>query len=74
MVPVVYNGIAVGPASTSSILKIAHDIAAYGKLLTGRYLPLAVTVTTKETFTAFLSDYKQKVLLLGHSYTASPIC
>jgi dethiobiotin synthetase/adenosylmethionine--8-amino-7-oxononanoate aminotransferase len=78
-IPVVYDEVAVGmwrlgPVTTSSILKVFPDIAVYGKLLTGGYLPLAVTLATEETFDAFLSIDKQRALLHGHSYTASPIC
>jgi dethiobiotin synthetase/adenosylmethionine--8-amino-7-oxononanoate aminotransferase len=77
-IPVVFDEIAVGmyrlgPSSTSSILGITPDIAAYGKLLTGGYLPLAVTLATDETFQCFHSSEKHQALLHGHSYTANPI-
>jgi len=42
-------------------------------VLTGGLLPLAVTLTSKSIFEAFLSDSKAEALLHGHSYTAHPI-
>ena len=77
-IPVVYDEVAVGmyrlgPSSTSAILQVTPDIAAYGKLLTGGYLPLAATLATEETFNSFYGSEKHRALLHGHSYTANPI-
>lgn len=77
-IPVVFDEVAVGmwrvgPSSTSQLLQVTPDIASYGKLLTGGYLPLAVTLATEETFNAFLGSHKALALLHGHSYTANPI-
>ena len=50
------------------------DIVAYGKMLTGGYLTLAVTLTTKKVYDSFLGDfYDFKHLFHGHTYTGNPI-
>ncbi|KAG2473759.1 MAG: Adenosylmethionine-8-amino-7-oxononanoate aminotransferase [Nitrosopumilales archaeon] len=50
------------------------DIVAYGKMLTGGYLTLAATLTTKEVYDSFLGDfYDFKHLFHGHTYTGNPI-
>ena len=59
----------LGPSSTSSILGEYPDIAVYGKMLSGGYLPLAATLATSETFNAFLGKKKWHALLHGHSFT-----
>jgi bifunctional dethiobiotin synthetase / adenosylmethionine---8-amino-7-oxononanoate aminotransferase len=59
----------LGPSSTSSILGEQPDIAVYGKLLSGGYVPLAATLATTETFNAFLGKKKWHALLHGHSFT-----
>ena len=77
-IPVVFDEVAVGmyrigPDSTIRMLRLTPDIAVYGKLVTGGYLPISITLTTEETFKTFKSDEKAKALLHGHSYTANPI-
>lgn len=52
---------------------IAPDIICLSKGLTGGFLPLALTVTTKRIYDAFLGDGFNKALAHGHSYTANPI-
>ncbi|MDR0595265.1 MAG: adenosylmethionine--8-amino-7-oxononanoate transaminase [Puniceicoccales bacterium] len=49
------------------------DFVCLSKGLTGGFLPLALTVTSEKIYDAFLSDYKKKAFLHGHSYTANPI-
>ena len=76
--PIVYDEVAVGmyrlgPATASTILLETPDIAVYGKLISGGYLPIAATLTTAETFQAFLGKKKWHALLHGHSYTANPM-
>ena len=61
----------LGPSTISSILLEYPDIAVYGKMLSGGYLPIAVTLATNETFSAFLGTKKWQALLHGHSYTVS---
>jgi adenosylmethionine-8-amino-7-oxononanoate aminotransferase len=53
---------------------IAPDIMAVAKGLTGGYLPLAATLTTKEVYGVFLGRYEEfKAFFHGHSYTANPL-
>ena len=53
---------------------VAPDIMAVAKGLTGGYLPLAATLTTKEIYDAFLGRYEEfKAFFHGHSYTANPL-
>ena len=59
----------LGPSSTADILGEYPDIAVYGKMLSGGYMPLAATLATAETFNAFLGKKKWHALLHGHSYT-----
>src|SRR3989338_3068662 len=50
------------------------DILCVAKGLTGGYLPLAATLTTKRIFDGFLFDYKdQKTFFHGHTYTGNPL-
>ena len=50
------------------------DIVAYGKMLTGGYLTLGATLTTKKIFDAFLGKFDEnKHLFHGHTYTGNPI-
>ncbi|MBA4421591.1 MAG: adenosylmethionine--8-amino-7-oxononanoate transaminase [Syntrophus sp. (in: bacteria)] len=53
---------------------VSPDIMAVAKGLTGGYLPLAATLTTKEIYDAFLGRYEEfKAFFHGHSYTANPL-
>lgn len=77
-VPVVFDEVAVGmyrlgPVSTSRYLQESPDIACYGKMLSGGYIPLAVTLASHEVFSSFLGDTNSQALMHGHSYTANPI-
>jgi adenosylmethionine-8-amino-7-oxononanoate aminotransferase len=50
------------------------DFLCLAKGLTGGYLPLAATLTTKRVFDGFLFDYKaQKTFFHGHTYTGNPL-
>jgi adenosylmethionine-8-amino-7-oxononanoate aminotransferase len=50
------------------------DFLALAKGLTGGYLPMGATLTTKEIFDAFLGDYAQfKTFFHGHSYTGNQL-
>ena len=64
----------LGPSTASSILGVYPDIAVYGKMLSGGYMPLAATLATSETFDAFLGKKKWHALLHGHSFTVSYLC
>lgn len=52
---------------------ISPDLVCLSKGITGGFLPLAVTLTTQDIFSAFLSDDPKNAFLHGHSYTANPI-
>ncbi len=50
------------------------DIITLGKMLTAGYMPLAVTLTSKEIYDAFLADYyENKQLFHGHTFTGYPL-
>jgi bifunctional dethiobiotin synthetase / adenosylmethionine---8-amino-7-oxononanoate aminotransferase len=63
----------LGPSTASYILGEYPDIAVYGKMLSGGYMPLAATLATTETFDAFLGKKKWHALLHGHSFTVSHV-
>lgn len=53
---------------------VVPDIVCLSKGLTGGYLPLAATLTTDETYNAFLGEFKDlKTFFHGHSYTGNPL-
>ncbi len=50
------------------------DIATFGKMLTGGYLPLSAVLTTNDIFDAFLGNYyDNKQLFHGHTFTGYPL-
>jgi adenosylmethionine-8-amino-7-oxononanoate aminotransferase len=50
------------------------DYAALAKGLTGGYLPMAATLTTREVFNAFLGRYDEfKTFFHGHSFTGNQL-
>lgn len=54
--------------------KSSPDIVAYGKMLTGGYMTLAATLSTKNVYESFLGDFSDsKHLFHGHTYTGNPI-
>ena len=51
---------------------ICPDFMALGKGITGGYMPLAATLTTKEIYDAFLGEYDEfKHFFHGHTYTGN---
>ncbi len=51
---------------------ICPDFMALGKGITGGYLPLAATLTTKEIYKGFLGEYEEfKHFFHGHTYTGN---
>jgi len=53
---------------------ISPDFLCLSKGLTGGYLPLAVVLTTEDTFQAFYDDYESlRAFLHSHSYTGNPL-
>jgi len=53
--------------------KVAPDIIALSKALTGGTLPLATTVATRKIFEAFWSDDPEKALMHGPTYMANAL-
>ncbi|HUA67765.1 MAG TPA: adenosylmethionine--8-amino-7-oxononanoate transaminase [Candidatus Saccharimonadales bacterium] len=53
---------------------VQPDFLCLAKGLTGGYLPMAATLTTREVFDAFLGEYGEfKAFFHGHSYTANQL-
>jgi len=53
---------------------VQPDFLSLAKGLTGGYVPMAATLTTKSVFNAFLGDYSEfKTFFHGHSFTANQI-
>jgi adenosylmethionine---8-amino-7-oxononanoate aminotransferase len=57
----------------SDYLETKPDFICLSKGLTGGFLPLSLTVTSKSVFEIFLSNDNSKTFFHGHSYTANPI-
>jgi adenosylmethionine-8-amino-7-oxononanoate aminotransferase len=54
--------------------KVAPDLMAVAKGITGGYLPLAATLTTEELYSAFLGEHRElKTFFHGHTYTGNPL-
>ncbi len=54
--------------------KSIPDIVSYGKMLTGGYLPLAVTLTNQKIYDSYLGNYKEmKHFFHGHTFTGNPL-
>lgn len=62
-----------GPLFASEFMKTQPDILCISKGLTGGFLPLAITATSEEIYSQFLSQNRIKALLHGHTYTANPL-
>ena len=75
----VLDEIATGFGRMGSMLqyeeqKSIPDIVAYGKMLTGGYLTMAATLTSKKIYDSFLGEFSDwKHLFHGHTYTGNPI-
>jgi adenosylmethionine-8-amino-7-oxononanoate aminotransferase len=71
--------VAVGFGRTGRMFACEHegvvpDFLCLSKGITGGYLPLAVTVTTEEVYSAFLGEFKElRTFFHGHSYTGNPL-
>jgi adenosylmethionine-8-amino-7-oxononanoate aminotransferase len=54
--------------------RVQPDLLAMAKGISGGYLPLAATLTTRDIFEAFLGEHaQQKAFYHGHTYTANPL-
>jgi adenosylmethionine-8-amino-7-oxononanoate aminotransferase len=50
------------------------DIASFGKMLSGGYLPIAATLANKKVYDSFLGEYKDmKHFFHGHTFTGNPL-
>ncbi len=53
---------------------ISPDIMCLSKGLTGGYMPMSITVTSKKIFDAFYDDYnKGKAFMHSHTYSGNPL-
>ena len=54
--------------------KSQPDIVAFGKMLTGGYLTMAATLTSKKIYDSFLGNFYDWVHMFhGHTYTGNPL-
>ncbi|MEI8176231.1 MAG: adenosylmethionine--8-amino-7-oxononanoate transaminase, partial [Candidatus Omnitrophota bacterium] len=54
--------------------KVTPDLMTLAKGITGGYLPLAATLTTRRVFQGFCGEYaQQKTFFHGHTYTGNPL-
>ncbi len=71
--------VATGFGRTGKMFACEHesvvpDFIALAKGITGGYLPLAATLTTRSIYDTFLGDYAEfKTFFYGHSYTGNPL-
>ncbi len=78
-VHIIADEIAVGFGRTGTLFAceqadIAPDFMCLSKGLTAGYLPLSVTLTNDEVYSAFYDDYANLTAFLhSHSYTGNPI-
>lgn len=73
----IVDEIAVGMGRTGQLFaceheQVAPDLLCIGKGLTGGYLPMSATLTSKEIFQSFLGD-ASKTLYHGHTYGGNPL-
>lgn len=74
----IFDEVMTGFGRTGSLFScqkagVTPDIICLAKGLTGGFLPLAVTVATKEIYDAFLGDTFDKAFAHGHSFAANPL-
>lgn len=71
--------IATGFGRTGRMFACDHagifpDIMCLSKGLTGGYLPMAITVTTRKIYDAFYADYNEgKAFMHSHTYSGNPL-
>jgi len=64
----------LGSMTEYSTQKSQPDIVSFGKMLTGGYLTMAATLTSKKVYNSFLGDFYDRVHLFhGHTYTGNPL-
>ena len=53
---------------------VSPDIMCISKGLTGGYMPMSITITTKQIYDAFYSDYLEgKAFMHSHTYAGNPL-
>jgi adenosylmethionine-8-amino-7-oxononanoate aminotransferase len=63
-----------GPMFACQQERVAPDLMAVAKGMTGGYLPMGATLTSKAVFGAFLGEYDEfKTFFHGHSFTANQL-
>jgi adenosylmethionine---8-amino-7-oxononanoate aminotransferase len=75
---IIFDEVMTGFGRTGKMFAFWHlesfpDILCLSKGLTGGFLPLSLTITTKKIYNAFLHDDFMKSFIHGHSYTANPL-
>ncbi|MEO0348265.1 MAG: aminotransferase class III-fold pyridoxal phosphate-dependent enzyme, partial [Pseudomonadota bacterium] len=75
---IIYDEVMTGFGRTGTLfaaeqLTIEPDFICLSKGITGGFLPLSLTVTSKNIYDKFYSDDWNHTFTHGHSYTANPI-
>lgn len=75
---IIFDEVMTGFGRTGTIFAMEQvgcipDFICLSKGLTGGFLPLALTVTTRDIYEAYLSNDIKTAFLHGHSYTANPL-
>ena len=75
---VIADEVMTGFGRTGKMFAFEHssevpDLVCLSKGITGGFLPLGLTVASKNLFESFLSKDRKKTFFHGHSYTANPI-
>ena len=64
----------LGSMAEYAAQKSRPDIVSFGKMLTGGYLTMAATLSSRKVYRAFLGKFgDNKHLFHGHTYTGNPI-
>ncbi len=77
-IPIIFDEVMTGFGRTSKLFAYEYfdfipDYLCLSKGLTGGALPMALTLTQKETYEHFLSESKSKMFFHGHSFTGNPL-
>jgi len=75
---VIFDEVMTGFGRTGTLFALEQtgvtpDFLCLSKGITGGFLPLALTVTTEEVYSAFLGEHFSSAFAHGHSYTANPL-
>ena len=77
-IPLIADEVLTGFGRTGTLFACEHgpiepDILCLSKAITGGCLPLGATLAAEEIHAAFLSGYRGRAFLHGHSYTANAL-